>query len=76
MNAVLNSDQTGVKAALKALMAEHGAWLTLRAAVGAAVGLALRRRERLLLPQQLSGHLRQDIGLPHNPASRKYWELR
>ena len=74
MNAVLNSHQTGVKAALETLIAEYGTWATLRAALG----LALRRKtaERLLSPHQLSNHLRRDLGLSQEPAARKYWELR
>jgi hypothetical protein len=71
MNAILNSDQTGVKSALETLMAEHGVWPTMRAALG----LALRRRDRLL-PHNLSPHLQRDLGLQGDPPSRKYWELR
>jgi hypothetical protein len=72
MNAVLNSDQTGVKAALETLMAEHGVWPTLRAALG----LAMRPREKRVLPHDLSPHLRRDLGLQEPDAGRKYWELR
>ena len=52
-------------------MAEHGVWPTLRAALG----LVLRRR-RLVLPQELSPHLRRDLGLPYDGGGRKHWELR
>ena len=72
MNTVLNSDQTGVKSALETLMAEHGVWPTLRTALG----LAFRRRERVVQPHDLTPHLRRDLGLHEPNAARKYWELR
>lgn len=53
-------------------MAEHGVWPTLRAALA----LALRRRDRALLPHDLSPHLRRDLGLHEPDTGRKYWELR
>jgi hypothetical protein len=57
---------------LETLMAEHGVWPTLRAALG----LALRRPEKLVLPHDLSPHLRRDLALQEPEAGRKYWELR
>jgi hypothetical protein len=72
MNALLNSEETTPSVAMKLLVDQHGAWAVLRAL---AAVLMPKRREVVRL-DDLTPHLRRDMGLPPIDSPRKYWELR
>lgn len=75
MNAIPNNEDHPLSVAIERLIARHGVLPILTAL--AATALVWRRRPRTLtIPGALNGHLRRDIGLPSEPASRKHWELR
>ena len=71
MNALLNSDETTPSVAMKLLVDQHGAWAVLRAL---AAVMMPKRREVVRL-DDLTPHLRRDMGLPPVEQPRKYWEL-
>lgn len=72
MNALLNIVETTPSVALKQLVDQHGAWAVLRALAAA---LLPKRREAVWL-DDLTPHMRRDLGLPPVDSPRKYWELR
>lgn len=75
MNAIPNSEDYPLSVAIERLIARHGV-LPFLAAL-AATALVWRRRPRMLTdPGSLNSHLRRDIGLSFEPASRKHWQLR
>ena len=74
MNAqILHEDIHPPTAVIERLLAEHGALRVLGALLRV---LVCRDRHRAHNLDDLSGHVRRDIGLPAEPSSRKYWELR
>ena len=72
MNAIVNSDETAPSVALRLLVDQHGVWAILRALAAA---LLTPPREVVRL-EDLSPHMRRDMGLPPIESGRKYWELR
>lgn len=72
MNALANNDETTPSMAVKLLVDQHGAWTVLRAYVTL---LLVPKREVVRL-DDLSPHMRRDMGLPPIDSPRKYWELR
>ena len=71
MNALLKSDETTPSVAMKLLVDQHGVWAVLQAL--AAVMMPKWREEVRL--DDLTPHLRRDMGLPPVEQPRKYWEL-
>jgi hypothetical protein len=75
MNAQLVShDKRPPLAVIDSLIAEHGAWTTVRAVLSAVL-----RRDRALalrLSSEFNDHMRRDIGLEPEARPRMYWELR
>ncbi len=61
----------GPRSRIDAVILEHGAWRVLGAAA-----LALVRRRRPREATALTAHLRRDIGLPPEPPSRGYLDVR
>ena len=63
------------RAALERLIARHGARAVLFGMIAALIRPRRKRRENVLQPNQISPHLRRDIGLlPHIPAEPpRYW---
>ncbi len=74
MNAILNSDDPPLKAALDTLVQEYGALRVVAALF--ARGLNRRVRVNRIRPEDLPDRIRADIGLPPEPRASKYWELR
>ena len=72
MNAIVNNDETAPSVALRLLVDQHGVWAVLRALAAALLPPA---REVVRL-DDLSPHMRRDMGLPPVEVPRKYWELR
>lgn len=72
MNALLNNDETTPSAAMKLLVDRHGAWAVLRALAAVLV----RPQREVVQLDDLSPHMRRDMGLPPIPEARKYWEFR
>ena len=71
MNALAKNDETTPTVALKHLVDQHGVLAVLR---GLAAVLMPKRREVVRL-DDLTPHLRRDMGLPPIDSPRKYWEL-
>ena len=72
MNARVNNDETAPSVALRLLVDQHGVWAIL-CAFAAALLTPAREVVRL---DDLSPHMRRDMGLPPIEGPRKYWELR
>ena len=72
MNAILKKDQATPSVAVRLLVDQHGVWAILRALAAA---LLTPTREVVRL-DDLSPHMRRDMGLPPIESGRKYWELR
>lgn len=72
MNVLANNEETSPSMAVKLLVDQHGAWTVLRAYVAL---FFVPKREGVRL-DDLSPHMRRDMGLPPVEQPRKYWELR
>lgn len=72
MNASVNNDEITPSVAMRALVDQHGVWAVLRALLAAVV----RPAPEVIRLDDLSPHLRRDMGLPPIEGPRKYWELR
>ena len=72
MNALANSDETTPSVAVKLLVDQHGLW----AVFTAVMATLLPKRREVVRLDDLTPHLRRDMGLPPIEQSRKYWELR
>ena len=77
MNALAKNDDMAPSVAMRLLMDQHGVWAVLRGLMAALI------RPRRVLPARktvrlddLSPHMRRDMGLPPIEGPRKYWELR
>mgnify|MGYP006189320749 FL=1 len=75
MNAIPNREDHPLSVAIERLIARQGV-LPILAALAATALVWRRIPKRLTLPGSLNSHLRRDIGLPSEPASRKHWQLR
>ena len=72
MNALANTDKTTPSVAVTMLVDQHGLW----AVLVALVATMLRPRREAVQLDDLTPHLRRDMGLPPIEQPRKYWELR
>lgn len=72
MNALANSDETTPSVAVKLLVDQHGLW----AVFTAVMATLLPKRREVVRLDDLTPHLRRDMGLPPIEQPRKYWELR
>ncbi len=72
MNALVNKDETTPSVAMELLVARHGVWVVLVAFVA----LLIRPKREVVQLDDLSPHLRKDMGLPPIEQPRKHWELR
>ena len=72
MNALVNNDEITPSMAMRELVDQHGVWAVLRALLVALV----RPAPEVIRLEDLSSHMRRDMGLPTNERPRKYWELR
>ena len=75
MNAQLvSNDNRPLLAVIDSLIAEHGAWATLRTVLSAV--LRPDRAQALRLSSEFNDHMRRDIGLDPEPLPQMYWDLR
>ena len=72
MNALVNSEDMTPSVAMKLLVDRHGVWAVLRAFVA----LLLRPEREAVRLDDLTPHMRRDMGLPPLEQPAKYWELR
>ena len=72
MNALVNEDNPTPAVALTLLVEQHGVWAVVRALIAT----VLRPQPEVIRLDDLSPHMRRDMGLPPIEGPRKYWELR
>ena len=72
MTAHLSAETLRPVEAIDALIARHG---MMRILLALPLAMLKRRRERVMLTQDLSPHLRRDIGLGGDVRHGKSWEL-
>lgn len=74
MNLDLYATEHPPSTTIRHLMARYGAWRILRTTLAAFLWQG--HRKPAVLPTDLSARLRRDIGLPAEPAAKRYWDLR
>ena len=74
MNMNLVADEHPPSIAIESLIARHGPWRILAAVMAALI--RHRRKSPDLWGNQVSAHMRKDMGLPPEPKSPRHWDLR
>ena len=77
MNALAKNDETTPSVAMRLLVDQHGVWAVLRGLMAALLRRGRKNPARRVVGlDDLSPHLRRDMGLPPLESPRKYWDLR
>ena len=74
MNMQLHAEETLPSVTIEMLIARHGVWRILRAVAAALV--RRERKARRLMSNEMSEHLRRDVGLWPVPKSPRHWDVR